>query len=111
MHISMCQVNILKHYSELIFQRLFCHFIKCPQSGSNNFSRISFLPRHNLRLLEPAMTKPVNAIYEQQLCRLIESMMVLRQGNLRQFFRLFSLMRGSAKLETNNLKTSRRFPC
>ena len=44
---------------------------------------------------------------------IIESMMVLRprQGNLRQVFRLFSLMRGSAEHETNNLKTSLRFPC
>ena len=45
--------------------------------------------------------------------RLIESMMVLRprQGNLRQVFRLFSLMRGFAEYKTNNLKTSLRFPC
>ena len=44
---------------------------------------------------------------------IIESLMMLkpRQGNLRQVFRLFSLMRGSAEHETNNLKTSLRFPC
>ena len=34
-----------------------------------------------------------------------------RQGNLRQVFRLFSLMRGFAEHEMNNLKTSLRFPC
>ena len=37
---------------------------------------------------------------------LIEYMIVLRQGNLRQVFRLLSLMRGQgfAEHETNNLK-------
>ena len=43
---------------------------------------------------------------------LINSIMVLRprQGNLRQVFRLFILMRGFAEDETNNLKTSLIFP-
>ena len=40
-------------------------------------------------------------------------MMVFRssQGNLRQVFRLFGLMRGFAEHETNNQKTSLRNPC
>ena len=40
-------------------------------------------------------------------------MMVLRprQGNLRQVFRFFGLLRDFAEHETNNLKTSLRFPC
>ena len=50
---------------------------------------------------------------DQHLCcsRLIESMMVLRprRGNLRPVLKLFSLMRGCAEHETNNLKMSPRF--
>ena len=47
--------------------------------------------------------------------KIIESMMVTvlrpRQGNPFQVFALFTLMRGNASHETNNQKTSSRYPC